>query len=328
MRIREPFRFPEEMRQKEARARKLEGWTIFFLLTITALMYYVMGSSQAMRTAWIEDVLSLIPPIVFLISSSHRKKAPDQSFPFGRQRIMGIAFTGAAFALTILGLYMLYDSATGLIRQHHPTFGHRTILGVRAWEGWFMIGALVYSAIPVVILGRMKQPLARELHEKTLKVDADMNKADWMTAGAAVVGILGVGVGFWWADSAAALVISLDVCKDGITNVRAVFSDLMDQRPTDVDRKPMEELFDEMQSALRELPWVRAAEIRLHEEGATITGDAFVEPEGGSVTLEQLAEAAAAVHEVDWKVYDVTVTAVEDVSRKRSPTAQHGERVR
>ncbi len=327
MRLRENFRFPEEMRRKEERARRLEWWTIFFLLTITALMYFVMGSSQAMRTAWIEDVLSLVPPIAFLIASSHRGKEPDESFPFGRQRIMAIAFTGAAFALTLLGLYMLYDSVMGLVKQHHPTFGHRTILGVRTWEGWFMIGALAYSAIPPVILGRLKQPLAEELHEKTLKADADMNKADWMTAGSAILGILGVGLGSWWADSAAALVISLDVCKDGFTNVRAVFSDLMDQRPTDVERKPMEELFQEMRRVLEALPWVRAAEIRLHEEGATVTGDAFVEPEGGSVTLEQLAQASAAVHDVDWKVYDVVVTAVEDVGRKRSPSAE-GERVR
>lgn len=319
MRVREEFTFPDDKQEKEKKARRLEYWTIFFLLTITALMYYVMGSSQAMKTAWIEDVLSLIPPTVFLIASHHRRKRPDERYPYGRQRVMSIAFTGAAFALLILGLYMLYDSAMGLITMHHPTMGHRTILGVRVWSGWFMIGALVYSAIPPVVLGRMKLPIANELHEKTLKADADMNKADWMTAGAAILGILGIGIGLWWADSAAALLISLDVLKDGITNVKAVFSDLMDQRPTTADRKPDDSVIEGTLNALKRLDWVQDADIRLHEEGAVIAGEAFVVPAGDGVTLAQLGEATRAVHEVDWKVYDVVVTAVETVEKRRDP---------
>ena len=160
MRVREQFRYPEDKQEKERKACRLEYWTIFFLLTIIVVMFYTMGASQAMKTAWIEDVLSLIPPIIFLIAVHHRGKKPDERFPYGRQRVMAIAFTGAAFALTILGLYMLYDSAMGLAKMHHPTIGHRTIFGIRIWAGWFMIAALLYSMVPVVILGRMKLPLA------------------------------------------------------------------------------------------------------------------------------------------------------------------------
>jgi divalent metal cation (Fe/Co/Zn/Cd) transporter len=326
VRIRKNFVLPEELQEAEKKARRLEYWTVFFLLTITALMYYTMGSSQAMKTAWIEDVLSLIPPVVFLIATHQRRKAPDERFPYGRQRIMSIAFTAAAFALTILGLYMLYDSARGLLTMHHPTLGHRTILGVRVWSGWFMIAALLYSAIPPVVLGRMKLPLAERLHEKTLKADADMNKADWMTAGAAILGILGIGIGLWWADSVAALLISLDVLKDGFGNVKAVFSDLMDQRPTTVDREPMPGPGDAAIAALRRLEWVEDADIRLHEEGAVLAGDAFVVPRGGSATVGQLQEASRVVHQADWKLYDVVVTAVESVDRHRDPQGEPIER--
>jgi hypothetical protein len=57
------------------------------------------------------------------------------------------------------------------------------------WLGWLMIAALVYSGIPPFILGRMKLPLARELHEKALQTDADINKGDWL-AGLAVAPLL------------------------------------------------------------------------------------------------------------------------------------------
>lgn len=322
MRTRERFTLPPDKLEAEKKARRLEYWTLFFMFTIVAVMYLTMGSSQAMKTAWIEDVLALIPPTVYLIASHQRGRTPDDRFPYGRQRVMSIAFTGAAFALTILGLYMLYDAAMGLIGGEHPSIGHIEMLGIRTWSGWVMIAALTYSAIPPVVLGRMKLPLARQLYEKTLKADADMNKADWMTATAAILGILGIGIGLWWADSAAALIISLDVIKDGVGNVRAVFSDLMDQRPTTVDREPYEDLVEDAVGALKSLPWVADADIRLHEEGAVVAGEAFVVPAAGeSVTLDQLEEASRTVHALDWKYYDVVVTAVRSVRARRNPQA-------
>ena len=47
-----------------------------------------------------------------------------------------------------------------------------------------MLGALAWSALPAVFLGRAKQPLARELHDKVLFAEAEINRADWLTAGA------------------------------------------------------------------------------------------------------------------------------------------------
>ena len=179
-----------------------------------------------------------------------------------------------------------------------------------------------------VVLGRLKLSIAEELHEKTLKADADMNKADWMTAVAAILGVLGIGIGLWWADSVAALVISLDVLKDGVTHVRAVFSDLMDQRPTTADRTPQTELIQKTVDALERLHWVRDADIRLHEEGVVLAGEAFVVPTEDGVTLAQLKEATRAVHDVDWKIYDVVVTAVETVDRRRDPRQGEREPVR
>jgi hypothetical protein len=44
------------------------------------------------------------------------------------------------------------------------------------------------------------------------------------------------------------------------------------------------------------------------------------------VTLAQLQEAERAVHAVHWRMYDVVVTPVEDVRRRRNP--QEGEPTR
>lgn len=61
---------PDEVQKGLARGRKLCLWTLFWLSGIAVLMYLVMGQSQAMKTAFIEDVLSLVPSITFLIAAS------------------------------------------------------------------------------------------------------------------------------------------------------------------------------------------------------------------------------------------------------------------
>ena len=310
MRTPPPYELPPDKEQKLARAKRLEWWTIGFLLSIIAVMYLTMGSSQAMKTAWLEDVLSLIPPIAFLIAQHYRSRPPDEDFPYGHRRSVSIAFLASATALSILGLYMLYDSAMSLLMTEHPTIGTMSLFGWNVWAGWVMIAALIYSAIPPVILGHMKLPLAEDLHEKALHTDAAMNKADWMTAVAGCFGILGIGLGWWWADSVAAGIISLDVLKDGLSNLKGSIADLMDQRPTTVDRNEPDHIPERVRDALLQLDWVEAADVRLREEGHILAGEAYVVPRTEVGLVEHVAEAARHAAAVDWRVHDVVVVPV------------------
>lgn len=313
MRIAPPFRLPDEKQEKEDRARRLEYWTLFFLVTIAVVMYLTMGSSQTMKTAWVEDVLSMIPPTIYLIASRKRRDRPNERFPYGYHEAHTLAFLGASVALLLLGAYLAFDAASGLLAGHHPTIGRRTILGVTAWSGWFMIAALVYSAVPPFVLGRIKLPLARELHHRTLHADADTNKADWTTATAGILGILGVGMGLWWADGAAALAISLSILRDGATNLKSAFSDVLDERPTTIEGKENPEPEERAVQALRALPWVRDAAVRLRDQGELVTGEAYLVVDGDGTTAKRLREARQAVEDAHWRLHDVVVTLVAEL---------------
>ncbi len=189
---------PDEIERKLRRAATLEWWSIFWLLTIIAVMYFAMGSSQAMKSAWIEDTLSLLPPILFLLPRKFENKPATEKYPFGFHRVGSLAFLLAASALTAMGGFLLYDAVSALILQEHPTIGNITIFGWDVWMGWLMVAALIYSIIPPVILGYIKKPLARATMDKILYTDADMNAADWKTGLAGIAGIIGIGFGFWW----------------------------------------------------------------------------------------------------------------------------------
>jgi cation diffusion facilitator family transporter len=292
------------------RAVRLEWVTLCFLVSITIVMALAMGSAQVMKAALAEDLLSLIPPIAFLFAARFQKRPPDDRFPYGRSRATSLSFLVASTAVLAFGLFILGDSIHALVSGAHPSLGLVEIFGRPVWSGWVMIAALVYSAIPPVVLGRMKLALSKELHESTLYADASMNKADWLTAAAGILGVLGIGLGFWWADGVAAGLISLNIVKDGAGHVRHSFGGLMDRRPERIDSDEPDPLIGDLEACLRSLPWVRQADLRLREEGQLVVGEAFVIPTEPALPAEHLEHAARMLRDVSWRVGEIVVTAV------------------
>lgn len=317
MSVRSSFELPDEQEAQLKRARRLEWATIFFMLTITAAVGFTLSTSQAMKATWVEDLLSFVPPIAFLIAIKFRRRKPNARFPYGYRRAMSIAFLVASVALFGFGLFILVDSVLALVYAVRPTIGSIEIFGRQVWFGWVMIAVLAYSVIPPVILGRLKQPLAIELHEKVLYTDAEMNKADWMTGLAGIAGIVGIGYGFWWADAVAAGTISLDVVKDGAKNLKHAVTDLMDERPTTVEREEPDSLSDKIKATLEDLAWVKEASVRLREEGDVVTGEAFVVPRDEDDLLARVALAEEAVKDLHWRIYDVIVVPRTDLPQNR-----------
>ena len=91
------------------------------MASIITLIGLAMGSSQAMKTAWVEDVLSLIPSLVFLLALHFERKAPTARFPYGYHRVNSLAFLVAAVALSVMGTVLLVESALSLVRAEHVT---------------------------------------------------------------------------------------------------------------------------------------------------------------------------------------------------------------
>ena len=131
-----------------------------------------------------------------------------------------------------------------------------------------MIAALAYSVVPPVILGRMKLPLARRLQDEVLHTDALMQKADWMTGLAGIAGIVGIGLGYWWADSVAAGIISFSILHDGITSLRIAVAELADGAPRELGSTKLEEEAGALRARLLEL--YPGADVRLRDSGRFI----------------------------------------------------------
>lgn len=307
-------------------AIRLQWVTIAFLITASVLVFSVLGSSQAMKAAWIEDLLSFAPPLAFLVAVRVSRRSPDSAHPYGYHRSIGIAHLVAAVALVTMGSYLLVDSALGLLEAEHPPIGVVQLFGHTFWLGWLMIAAMAYTAVPPVVLGRMKMKLAEELHDKVLYADAEMNKADWMTAVGAMVGVLGIGAGLWWADSVAALLISGSILHDGVKNLRGAVSGLMDARATTYDDALPHPLIEQVDALLLNLPWVKEARSRVRDEGHVFHVESFVVPvEEHDPSVDDLEQARTAIADLDWKLHDVVVVPVPQLRIEQLPALEeHG----
>jgi cation diffusion facilitator family transporter len=315
--MRHHYELPREKLPAYRRAVRLEWITIGYLITAIVAIYLTLGNSQAMKTAWIEDMLSLIPAIVFLIAARIRNRRPNERFPYGYHRAVSIAYLCASLALTLIGALLLLDAALKLVTTEHPSIGTVELFGHHIWLGWLMQIALLWSAVPAIFLGRAKIPLARSLHDKVLYADAKINKADWLTAVAGMAGVLGIGLGLWWADAVAAAVISVEILYDGLVNLRAVVTDLMDKRPTTVDDQ-VDPLPARVENELRTQAWVKDVRARLREEGHVYFGEVFVVPSTEQGLLANVERAHRDLHDLDWRLHDVVVTPTRSLEDEPS----------
>lgn len=259
---------PVEIVEDLHRARRLEWATLLWMASVIAVMGLAMGQSQAMKAAFVEDLLSLIPAVTFLIAARFEPRPPSERYAYGFVRVNSLAFLASAVVLTTLGGLLLFDGVSGLVAQEHPTIAPIDLFGQTIWLGWVMIAALAYSVAVPMVLGRLKLPIARRLKDKVLHTDADMQKADWQTGLAGIVGVLGVGLGFWWADAVAAAVIAVSILKDGFRTMRVAAAELLDSVPRALEGPQMAADARRLRERL-EARWPEG-HVRLRESGRYI----------------------------------------------------------
>lgn len=263
--------------QQLKKAHFLAWLSIAYVLSTIVMLFFVMSGSQALKTEMGGEILSLIPPTLFLIGDRVSRRPPDRLYPFGHERAVSAGYVGASVALLLVGVYLLFDGGMKLALREHPTIGGFPLFGHVIWTGWLGIAVLLWSGVPAHFIGRAKRK-ASEVYDKTLAADADINAADWQSAAAAIVGMIGVGFGLWWADSAAAVLISLEIIRSGWTELRTALGDIMDRRPKTLDQKEDDPIPDKITDFLKRQPWVEDAIVRVRERGRELTAEAHVVP--------------------------------------------------
>lgn len=310
----ERISLPEEIREAQSKAVRLEWISLGVLAVITLLVFFVAGNSQTMKTAWAEDLLSMVPPLAFLVGMRVSRLLPSKMHPYGYHRAVGVGHVIASVALTGTALVLIFESVSGLIKAEHPSIGTMEVFGQSVWMGWLMVGVMVMTSWPAVVLGHIKLKYAKKLHDKILYADADMNKADWMTGVGSIIGVLGIGLGLWWMDATVALLVSASILYDGVTNLKASVLDLLDKQARTYDDSKPHPLAAKVNDTLDGLPWVERVGCRVRDQGHALHVEAFVIPKSNRVLkVETLKDAQELVSSLDWKLRDVVIAPVDNL---------------
>ncbi|NLS10759.1 cation diffusion facilitator family transporter [Nesterenkonia sp. MY13] len=316
---------PAEQKDALAKARKIQWIWLGVLVLTVAAMATVMGNSQAMQTALVEDGLSFLPPLAFLIGARVARMAPSRRFPFGFHRAVGVGHLVSGVALAGIGLLLIFEGASTLLEQKHPPIGVVNFLGTPIWMGWLMMSVALASCITPVILGRIKRRLAEQLHDKVLRADADMNRADWMTGLATAAGVAGIGMGWWWADAAAALLISISITKDGWENTRDAIRDLVDMRATTFDNSQPHWLIGQINAEVLDDPLVHSVQARARDQGHVLHVELFVQLRQPGVEVSWVEQLRERCRNLDWRLEDVVITLTSQPFQEGESSLDHDQ---
>src|SRR3954470_21585327 len=117
------FEFPEEQQEQRRRTARLSWLSMGLLLSTAIVVYLGLGQSEAMKTACIEDLLGLIPPIALLVALKIENREPSERFPYGYFRAVAIAFLVISSVLLMVGAWLLLDSVLKLIGGERAPVG-------------------------------------------------------------------------------------------------------------------------------------------------------------------------------------------------------------
>lgn len=292
--------------------KKIAWITIGYLLFDSAIIFIAMQNSLAMKASWFQDLLFFIPPLSFLIGSFFISKPPNRMFRFGYDRTYSIGFLASSFALIGVGGFILIKSLLQLFKKEIVTIGTFQLFGETIWFGWVMIGVVGYSMIPTYLLGRRKLKLAKKLNIQILHADAKAQKADWLSSSATIVGIIGIGFGWWWADAVAAIIIACDILVDGVENMKAAVAEAMDQTPLNVELKE-DPLIEEIEEVVMGEDWVDKFLVKLRKAGNKVTGEVLVVPKAKADLLDQSAQLTQKIKELHWEITEIAVAPVKEL---------------
>lgn len=317
---------PETQRHALKRAKLLSWLTIGYLLMDTAILFLIKGNSQAMQAAWIQDLLALIPPVAFLVGIWVASLPATKHHPYGFHQAVDVAHFVAAASLLAFGGYLLVESVMTLLTAQAPAIGLMSVFGLELWQGWIMIAFMAAGVIPPLILGRLKLEPARQLHNRVLFTDSQMNKADWLSSAASIIGVTCIGFGLWWADAVAAIIISVDILVDGVRNVKSSLNSMVESNPRTMETEDPHPLPTSLNSYLMQLPWISQAGCRVREEGHVFHVEAFVVTHPGKGSLVDLIdEARDGCLALDWKIHEVVIMPVHELCSVLQTDTKAGE---
>ncbi len=270
------------------------GWVVLAVNLLLALgkgWVAIATGSLAVGSEAVNSLADSAYSVVVLAGLVLTTQPPDPEHPHGHERIEPFVSLFVALGVFAAGGLVLYRAITGVLSTEIAASQY----------GPPAIGILVVTAIVKYGLYRYVKDVADSQRSPALVATALDNRNDILTAGAALVGVIGADAGFPVLDPLAAAVVSIGIFWTGWQIVRDNVNYLVGRAPPDRLRKRI------LERALEHPDVQGAHDVVAHYVGPEVDVSLHIEVEGDRT----LAEAHAIETDVMEAIRELP--AVDDV---------------
>ena len=260
-------------------------------IVVGKIVVGLLTGSLGILSEAVHSLLDLAASVFTLVAVRTARKPADTEHPYGHGRAENLA----AFAEGVL----LLITAAGIAFQavHRLTVGGAAV-NAAGYAFALLIGTLLIELGRGAVLRRV----GREAGSDALQADATNRWSDVLATLGVLAGLVGVRIGFAWADSVAALLVALIIARAAGRLAWRSGDILMDRSPAGAERK--------LRAAIQSVKGVREVRsVRVRRSGPHLLGDVSVATArmlpleaAGALVEDVKSSARAALPELDLAV--------------------------
>jgi cation diffusion facilitator family transporter len=245
-------------------------------LVIGKLVVGLLTGSLGILSEAVHSILDVIASVFALVAVSTARKPADSEHPYGHGRAENVA----AFAEGVLLMITAAGIAFEALRRLAIGGG---VVNPAGYAFALLIATLVIEAGRAGIL----RGVGRAAESEALQADATNRLADVLATIGVLAGLVGVRMGFAWADSIAALLVAALIARAAAMVAWRSGDILMDRAPAGAEKQ--------LRAAIQGVGGVREVRsVRVRRSGPTLLGDASI----ATARMLSLEAAGALVDEV------------------------------
>src|SRR6266516_4901134 len=217
----EPSGRDESNRRRAMRAIVVSSFGLL-LTSVFEISVTVLSGSVALLSDALHNLGDVFTTVGVYFGFRASRKPPTRHYPYGYGRaedLTGIVIVIAIWSSAALAGWQSYDKLVSGRGTTHLTLG--------------MVAAVV-GIVGNQLVARYKGRVGREIKSAPLIVDARHSWLDAIASFGALVGLIGVALGFRQADPLAGFAITVLIIRIGIEATKDVASRLMDENDKEV----------------------------------------------------------------------------------------------
>jgi cation diffusion facilitator family transporter len=284
------------------------------VLVVAKLIVGLLTGSLGILSEAAHSTFDLAASTFTLFAVRTARKPADKEHPYGHGRAENLAAFAEGILLIVTALGIGFEAVRRLVAGGPPVDPTPYAFGL-------MIGALVIESGRAVVLRRV----GRAADSDAMQADATDRLADVAANIGVLAGLVGVRMGFRWADAAAALLVAVVIVRAAGMLTWRSGDILIDRAPAGAEK--------ELREAIQSVDGVREVRsVRVRRSGPNLIGDASIATgrmlsveAAGALTKDVKARARSVMPRLDLAVAVEGLAQQSDlVERVHAAAARNG----